>query len=456
MERRSSAVRVRYSSIWRSISASIQDRALDDVRVVHRQRVLHRGDVGDGATHADQRIHRRPAIQADEVRGDCGHGLPHHRGRHDPTEAELLRVPHGAHVHAEALVDAVALPEGELGAAATGVEHRQRALGQPDACLDGEVGEAALLLAGDHLDPDAGPGCDGLDHGIPVARDPQAGGSHRGDRERPVRLRLGDHAGDRVRGTRHGLVRDLAALLQALAEPGDLGPIDDGPPGAVSGTLAHVELDGVGAGVDHRIARRRPGEQPGQALAVRRVDVVRQAHPPDRLDDRGGVGGLDGDRPGRDAVGGHVRDLRGAAADRVPDPSLVDIHCAERPARAPEVRDQLVDRVRLAGERRGGQAERVEHGADVGGGERERRLHDRTPLLQPVGVGLHERLDVHQVEADLDGGTRLVEEVDLVALLDAGGRQPGDSLLGRAERRPEGPPLPARDDRGHVVPSMLW
>ena len=62
---------------------------------------------------------------------------------------------------------------------------------------------------------------------------PQAGGADRGDRRGAVAPCLVGHAGDRVDGPRASAPAAAAALVEALAEPRDLGAVDDRPPGAV-------------------------------------------------------------------------------------------------------------------------------------------------------------------------------------------------------------------------------
>ena len=56
---------------------------------------------------------------------------------------------------AEALLDAAAVAERELRAAAAGVEDDDRAVAEPSPAAVAEVRQPRLLLAGDHLDVDA-------------------------------------------------------------------------------------------------------------------------------------------------------------------------------------------------------------------------------------------------------------------------------------------------------------
>ena len=60
-----------------------------------------------------------------------------------------------------------------------------------------------------------------------------------------------DHADDGIRGPPQRLRLERPGVLQPLAEPRDLGPVGHRLPAAVRTALADVELDGVGADVDH-------------------------------------------------------------------------------------------------------------------------------------------------------------------------------------------------------------
>ena len=135
MERRSSVLRGPVQLDLAVDLGAIEDRALDQVGSYVASACFTAVMLVMAPPMPDRASDGRPAVQPAEVRGDRGHGFPQHLGRHDAVEAELLRVPHGADVHAEALVNAFALPERELRAATAGVEHRQRALGQPEPAL---------------------------------------------------------------------------------------------------------------------------------------------------------------------------------------------------------------------------------------------------------------------------------------------------------------------------------
>ena len=130
--------------------------------------------------------------------------------------------------------------------------------------------------------------------------------------------------------------------------------------------------------------------------------------------------------------------------------ALVHLHREQVLARPGELVDELVERVRVALERERRGAERLQYRADVGGGEGERRLQHRPPQLEPVPVHALEALHVHRGVAHLDGGVALRrEEVQLVALLHALGRERGEAVVGGVEGLAEGAPLPAGDDRGY-------
>src|SRR5262249_5777341 len=90
------------------------------------------------------------------------------------------------------------------------------------------------------------------------------------------------------------------------------------------------------------------------------------------------------------------------------------------------------------------------HPRNLGCGKRELPLHDRSPLLEAVGVDLLQRFDVHELVSDLDVGVAVRrEQVQLVALLHVAWRELAESAVRIAEACAECPPLPARDDHFH-------
>ena len=84
---------------------SLQHRALDTVRVVRGEPELDRGEVGDRAAHADERVDRGAAVEPREVGRDRGEGVGEDLGSDRVVQPEALRVADRADVHAEALVD---------------------------------------------------------------------------------------------------------------------------------------------------------------------------------------------------------------------------------------------------------------------------------------------------------------------------------------------------------------
>ena len=212
-----------------------------------------RSHVRDAATHADDRVRDRPASELGEVGRDRRERVAHDVFRHGAVEAEALGEPHRADVEAEALGDVRLAPECELRAAAARVEHDECAAANVQPCDGGGVGEARLLLARDHLDPDAAALAHGIAQCLAVRCGPQAGGADGRDRDRALAPRLVDHAGDRVCGSLHRLGTECATRGEPLAEPRHIGAVDDCPPLAGRAVLADVELDGVRPHVDDRV-----------------------------------------------------------------------------------------------------------------------------------------------------------------------------------------------------------
>ena len=199
----------------------------------------------------------------------------------------------------------------------------------------------------------------------------------------------------------------IAALRhEPFAQARHLRAVGDGPPPTAGIAFGDVELDRIGAGVDHRIALRHVIEQRRQATRIGDVGIAAQAEFAHRGDHRGGILRLHGQRARGLAVGHHVRQLGHAATDGVARASLVDLHHAHSPARRGEPGQQLLLREPARARRRGRQSERLEDLRRVGGGQRKAGLHDRRPLLEAVGVDLAQHLDVHQCIADLHVAAR--------------------------------------------------
>ena len=216
---------------------------------------------------------------------------------------ESLGVPHGADVDAELPIDASSVAERELGATAAGVEDDERAVGQPEPRLHGQVGDPALFLAGDDLDRDAAPLLDQVEEGLAVGGRAQAHRADGGDAVDPQPGGLGRHPRDRRGGPLDGGRGDRAGFLDPLAQPGHLGAVGDRGPGSVGLALADVELDRVGPHVDHGLAtHRRPASRADRPMSlfqparIAGVGKGVEPHGADGGDDLGRVRILDGDR----------------------------------------------------------------------------------------------------------------------------------------------------------------
>ena len=266
---------------------------------------------------------------------------------------------------------------------------------------------------------------DGGKDGIAVGRDAQASGAHGGSRQDFVSLRFIDHARDRCRSPLERGVGDDAVLLESLTEARHLRAVDDGAPLAVTCTLADVELDRIGADVDHRKAQRLAVDQRGKAAGVARVHVAAQTQAADGGDDRSGVLGFDGDRARRSAVRDDFGKLGHAPAQGVARSSLVHADGANAAARHGELADELLQAVVRAAQRQRIEAERLEHLGHLGRRQRESRLHDGRPLFQTVAIHLAQNLDVHECVAHLHVVPGPGKQVGLAALLDADRSQCG-------------------------------
>ena len=350
--------------------------------------MLDRGEVRDRAAHADERSRAsgRPSRRA-EVGGDRVERRAQRLVGDGAVEAEALGEARRADVEAEALVDLLPVAERELRAAAAGVEDDERAAAEPQPGLDGEVGEPRLLLAADHLDLDAGALAHGVDEHGAVGRDAAARPCRRPRSPRPRCAGLVGHRRDRVDGPLDRLVRERAGLVEAFAEPGDLGAVDDRRPLAVGLPLADVELDRVRADVDDREApRSEPDERlepaghahvPPRAeaeLADRRDHASRD--PPTRPRSFGALlARCESRRPppcSRRRCSGRAACARRPQAGRRSAPTSSSISCSS----VYSLRDSGGPSTPSA----------ASTAATSSCAEREGRLQDRLPLLEPVGV----------------------------------------------------------------------
>ena len=262
---------------------AVQDRPLDDVRVVGGQSVAHRCQVRHGTAHRHNGVRARPPIEAAELRRDRRDGIVDDVGRHRPRQPEPLGEPDRADVETEPFVDGQTVTERELRAATTGVEDDDRPVVEPDAGRNGEIGEPALFLSRDHFDREPRPGPHLLDDLGLVSRDAQARRPHDGVGADLETAGLVGHLADCLRGPIERLGADLAGGLETLAQPGHHGSVDDGPPGtAVRVELREVELGRVRARVDDGIALRHRIDQHPEPRRDVVVDVGAEAERLDR------------------------------------------------------------------------------------------------------------------------------------------------------------------------------
>jgi hypothetical protein len=243
----------------------------------------------------------------------------------------------------------------------------------------------------------------------------------------------------------------IAATLvpEALAEPCQLGAVDDGPPAPAGVALADVELDRVGPDVDDREASWSGVGEGGKAPRIAGVGLAVQAKAADGGHDGGRVLGLDRGGPRGSAVHLQVGDLGQAATEGVADAPLVDPHNPHHIARLHQLGEELVQAVGVPGQQGWEDAEGVEHPGHLGHRQREARLQHRLPPLQAIAVDLPQELDVHEAAADLDIAAGRRQQIDLVALHNRPRDRSGQGHLCRPEARAEDTPFPPRDDPSH-------
>src|SRR5262249_41074534 len=105
-------------------------------------------------------------------------------------------------------------------------------------------------LAAEDLDVDACPLADGVDELGAIRRAAQPG---RADGCDPSLAGLLDHRRDRVDGAADRLGREPPVVARALAEPRDLGPVDDRAPVVDEQKLDRVRADVDDGGAAHRL-----------------------------------------------------------------------------------------------------------------------------------------------------------------------------------------------------------
>ena len=402
--------------------------------------MLDRGEVGDGAAHADH-ASGRAGRRGDELAGDRGDRRIERASSDDAVEAEVLGEAHRADIHAEALGHVARIAERELRAAAAGVEDDQRAA-RLQTRRGGQIGQPGLLVAGDDLDGDAAASLHGRDELGGVRCDAQAGRTDGGDRLRPGARRVLGHARDRLGRARHGRRSQPSGPLEVLAEARHLGTIGERLPRPVGGVLGEQELDGVGADVDDRDP---PRAEPCEDLEAARdgrvlvsVETERAPGPAHELR----IVGFDRDRPDRSPRGGHVRELGHASADRVPPSPLVDEQRAQSRARG----DQLVDRVDrpVPPPTPSVVSTRSAASASSGSGALSTGSHCWSPSERTRCSSL---TSTTPSRSFTDASLPAEEHVEIVALVIALGLQRRQVPLGLRDVLPEGPPLPAADLR---------
>ena len=175
-----------------------EDGALDDLRVVGREPVLDRGHVRHAAAHPDHDLGKGTALESPELETDRVAGGDDRELVDGAVEPEMLREACGADVDAELFHDLVTFSEGELRAAAAGVEDEPGASRKAEAGDCSQVCEPGFFVAWDHLDLDARPLAHRGDEVCAVRGDAEPGRADGRDLGDAVSLRLVDHAGDRL------------------------------------------------------------------------------------------------------------------------------------------------------------------------------------------------------------------------------------------------------------------
>jgi hypothetical protein len=137
------------------------------------------------------------------------------------------------------------MAEGELRAAAAGVEDHERAAIQPEPGAGGDEGQPGLLVAGDDLDGHTALRAHGVDDLRAVGCDAQARGADGGDRAHAMAAGLVGHVGD----GRDGAVARAVEIAPPSARPSPRRVISARstsvrqPPSAVaSATMNLIEL----------------------------------------------------------------------------------------------------------------------------------------------------------------------------------------------------------------------
>ena len=247
---------------------------------------------------------------------------------------------------------------------------RVRAVGR------GQVGEPALVLARDDLDLDAAPRLH------PRRRAP--GRSVRSGTmpfptaamaATPLRLRLLDHPGDGRGGPGNRLGLQPAGLVEPVAEARDLGAVDHRPPGAVRAALPDWNFTELVP--TSMTAQRSTPNLAQHPEAHGRSSTLRPRQQPDRTDgchDLLRVLRLHGHGAGGPVRGRDPGQLGCAPVEGEAAALLVHLDRHQPGMWLDHLRQHLCPRVRRALQRGDGlDAQRHEHGVDIGRCQRERK-----------------------------------------------------------------------------------
>ena len=252
--------RARQRPVARRVGLAAEDRRLVD----ERQRL-------DRAGRADAGLE---ALLADRLGGALGDAAD--RLLHLPDVAVRRRVALGVAVgqadHAERQAFGQEHPravgDDELGRAPADVDEEERVVGRRELAAHGEVDEAGLLLAGDHVHADAGALPDGGDEVVGIGRLADGAGRHGAH---DLGARAVGELGQVLDGRRprlDGLGREHARPQRLAAQAHHLLLAQDDVEGSVFFDVGDEQLDAVGADVDggkrfHRGASVPPGRRYG-------------------------------------------------------------------------------------------------------------------------------------------------------------------------------------------------
>ena len=241
----------------------VDDRPLDPVGIVAGHPEHHGREVRHRAAHAHQGVRAGGAVDRPTGRRRSRRApAPAPPGRR-PGRGETSRCTCTAPTfRLNCRSTRVPVAEGELAAPAAGVEDHRATVAQPEPRLHGEVGDPALVRAGDDLDRDAALLLDQVEERLAVGGGPQA---HRADgRDAVGPSRVASSAIPAIASAVRSMAAGAIAPVSWMPSPRrrDLGTVGDRGPGAVGLAFGDVELDRVGPHVDHRLASSWPSSPP--------------------------------------------------------------------------------------------------------------------------------------------------------------------------------------------------